>query len=183
MLRAISIAAAGALLMTSALAATAASRAPGSRSVQANPASDLLTVAQADGHFNTFVTLVKEAGLEGRLKEPGPYTVFAPTDKAWAQLPGARLKTLQRPEFRNDLAQLLLYHIIPGEVTSDRFSGTQVVATLEGTDLTIRASMDEVVVGTANIVEPDLRASNGIIHGIDSVLEIPEYPTTPVATK
>jgi uncharacterized surface protein with fasciclin (FAS1) repeats len=131
---------------------------------------DIVDVAAGAGSFNTLVAAVKAAGLVDALKGDGPLTVFAPTDEAFAALPAGTLDSLLKPENKEQLAAILLYHVVPGKVMSADLSGTVNAATLQGETIEIVASSKGVTVNGANVVSADVAASNGVIHVIDAVL-------------
>ena len=140
----------------------------------ADPAAGdtIVDVAAANGSFNTLVSAIQAADLGETLSDPGPYTVFAPTDEAFAALPEGVLDKLLLPENKEVLTQILTYHVASGAVTSaDLESG--MVPTLEGTDVDVVVDGGTVTVNGAEVVQPDVTASNGVIHVIDTVL-IPE---------
>lgn len=132
----------------------------------------IVDVASANGSFNTLVAAIQAADLVDTLSADGPYTVFAPTDDAFAALPDGVLDKLLLPENKDVLAQILTYHVVAGEVPSSAVE-TGMVPTVEGTDLDVVAEGGSVMVSGANVVTPDVAASNGVIHAIDAVL-IPE---------
>ncbi|MEB3212224.1 MAG: fasciclin domain-containing protein [Leptolyngbyaceae bacterium] len=128
-----------------------------------------MDVAIANGSFETLVAAVQSAGLAETLSSDGPFTVFAPTDEAFAALPEGVLDALLLPENQEILTQILTYHVLSGEVpSSDVATGT--VETVAGEDLEIVADESGVTVGSATVVMPDVEASNGVIHVIDTVL-------------
>ncbi len=129
----------------------------------------IVDVAAANGSFNTLVAAVQSAGLAETLSSEGPYTVFAPTDDAFAALPAGTLDKLLLPENQEVLAQILSYHVVSGEVPSSDVE-TGMVETVEGSDLDVVANESGVTVNDAKVVQPDVVASNGVIHVIDSVL-------------
>lgn len=131
---------------------------------------DIVDTAAGAGQFNTLVTAVKEAGLVETLKGKGPFTVFAPTDAAFAKLPAGTVETLLKPENKEKLTQILTYHVVPGKVMAADIAGkTMDVETVEGSELSINAT-DGVMVNNAKVIKPDVTASNGVIHVIDTVL-------------
>ena len=139
-------------------------------SVSAAKAADIVDTAIAAGSFNTLVTAVKAAGLVDNLRGPGPFTVFAPTDEAFAKLPPGTLQNLLRPENRKQLVAILTYHVVPGRVVSKDLVGKKTMAkTVEGTQVSID-STNGVRVDNANVVTADIEASNGVIHVIDAVI-------------
>ncbi len=135
-------------------------------------AADLVDTAVA-GHFNTLVAAVKAGGLVDALKAPGPFTVFAPTDEAFAKLPPGTLENLLKPENRAQLQKILTYHVVAGQVTAKDVAKLHSAKTLEGGSLTIHAEDGGVTVNNAHVTKTDIAASNGVIHVIDTVL-LPE---------
>ena len=143
---------------------------------QADPADttssmSIVDVASDSDSFNTLVQAVQAAGLSDTLSGEGPYTVFAPTDEAFAQLPDGALEYLLQPENQELLAQVLTYHVVEGSVTSDQLS-TGGVDTLGG-GVAIAVLDDRVVVNNASVVNADIQANNGVIHAVNRVL-LPE---------
>ncbi|NBB83774.1 MAG: fasciclin domain-containing protein [Alphaproteobacteria bacterium] len=137
-------------------------------------AADIVDTAVSADNFNTLVQLVEAAGLVETLKSEGPFTVFAPTDEAFAELPDGTLQDLLAPENREQLRTILTYHVVPSEVPSSAAVGEMVeLETVEGSALTVDGTGDSVMVDGATVVQPDVMADNGIIHVIDTVL-IPE---------
>ncbi len=142
-------------------------------SVSVAQADDIVDTAIAAGSFETLVAAVQAAGLVDTLKGEGPFTVFAPTDEAFAALPEGTVESLLQEENRDQLVSILTYHVIPGAVMSSDIAGqTLSVETVQGSELAIDAT-DGVRVGEAMVVTADIEASNGVIHVIDTVL-IPE---------
>jgi uncharacterized surface protein with fasciclin (FAS1) repeats len=135
-------------------------------------AADLVDTAAA-GHFNTLVAAVKAAGLVDAMKGPGPFTVFAPTDEAFAKLPAGTLENLLKPENKDALRKILTYHVVAGRVTAKDVVNLDSAKTLEGGSLSIHAGDSGVVVNNAHVTRTDIAASNGVIHVIDTVL-LPE---------
>lgn len=133
-------------------------------------AGDIVDTAVSAGSFKTLVAAVKAAGLVDTLKGSGPFTVFAPTDAAFAKLPAGTVESLLKPENKAKLAAILTYHVIPGKVMSSDIAGKQLkVATVQGDDVSINA-MKGVAVNGANVVKADISATNGVIHVIDTVI-------------
>ena len=131
---------------------------------------DIVDIAASNGNFNTLVAAVSAAGLVETLKGDGPFTVFAPTDAAFAALPAGTVDTLLLPENKDQLVAILTYHVVPGAVTSDQLAGQRLsVATVNGADVHIDGR-NGVKVENANVTTADIIASNGVIHVIDSVL-------------
>jgi len=133
-------------------------------------AKDIVDTAVEAGSFSTLVAAVQAAGLVDTLKGEGPFTVFAPTDEAFAALPAGTVENLLKPENLSTLAGILTYHVLPGRVMSADIAGKSLeAATVQGMNLAIDAT-DGVTVNGANVVTADIETSNGIIHGIDTVL-------------
>ena len=131
---------------------------------------DIVDIAASNGSFNTLVAAVTAAGLVDTLKGEGPFTVFAPTDDAFAALPAGTVDSLLLPENKDQLVAILTYHVVPGAVTSDQLAGQRLsVATVNGANVHIDGR-DGVTVEDANVTTADIIASNGVIHVIDSVL-------------
>ena len=135
-------------------------------------AADIVDTAIA-GKFQTLVTAVKSAGLVETLKGPGPFTVFAPTDEAFARLPAGTLETLLKPENKAQLRSILLYHVISGKVMSQDVIKLNAVKTVDGQSVAIKMVNGDVMVNNAHVTKADIAASNGVIHVIDAVL-LPE---------
>ena len=131
---------------------------------------DLVSVAAGAGQFNTLVAAVKAAGLVETLRSPGPFTVFAPTDEAFAKLPPGTVDALLRPENKDKLTAILTYHVVAGEVLAADVVELTSAATVEGQSVMIDATASGVRVNDANVIKTDVMASNGVIHVIDSVL-------------
>ncbi len=129
-------------------------------------AQDIVDVASKAGNFNTLVTAVKAADLVDTLKGPGPFTVFAPTDAAFAKVPKAKLDALLADKAA--LAKVLTYHVVPGKVMAADVKAGK-VKTVQGQELTV-ATKGGVMVDNAKVVATDVAASNGVIHAIDTVL-------------
>jgi uncharacterized surface protein with fasciclin (FAS1) repeats len=129
---------------------------------------NIVQTAVAAGQFKTLVSLVKQAGLAGALSAPGPLTVFAPTDAAFAKVPKATLAALGKDKAL--LKSVLLYHVAKGKVTAAKVVKLKSVKTLNGASLAIRVTGGKVFVGGAQVVTPDVMASNGVIHVINKVL-------------
>jgi len=132
-------------------------------------AADLVDTAVA-GRFNTLAAAIKAAGLVDALKGPGPFTVFAPTDAAFAKLPPGALENLLKPENKEQLRKILTYHVVAGEVMAKDVVTLDSAKTLEGSNLTIHAGNGGVMVNNAHVTKTDIAASNGVIHVIDTVL-------------
>ncbi len=138
----------------------------GKHSMQKN----IVEVAVANGSFNTLVAAVQAAGLVDTLSGDGPFTVFAPTDEAFAKLPAGAVETLLKPENLTKLQGILTYHVISGKVMSSDIQPTQMVKTVNGKEVSIKLSGGTVNVDNAKVVAADVAASNGVIHVIDAVI-------------
>jgi len=132
-------------------------------------AADIVETAVA-GNFNTLVAAVKAAGLVDTLKGPGPFTVFAPTDEAFAKLPPGTLESLLKPESKAKLQSILTYHVVSGKVMAQDVVKLHSAQTVEGQNLTIKTMNGRVMVDNASVTKTDIMTSNGVIHVIDSVL-------------
>jgi uncharacterized surface protein with fasciclin (FAS1) repeats len=130
---------------------------------------DLMDMAIA-GIFNTLVALWKAADLVDTLKGPGPFTVFAPTDEAFAKLPPGALDGLLKPEDKAQLQAILKYHVIPGRVMAKDLGNLNSAKTLEGQDISVYKMGGNVMVNNAAVTGADIGASNGVIHVIDNVI-------------
>jgi transforming growth factor-beta-induced protein len=140
--------------------------------------SDLVDTAVAAGDFGTLVAAVKAAGLVETLKGRGPFTVFAPTDAAFNDLPKETLASLLRPENKGQLQAILTYHVVPGRVSARAAFGLSNAATVNGERLKIERREGRLVIGEASLVATDIQCSNGVIHVIDRVL-LPEQKRIP----
>lgn len=140
-------------------------------SAQSSAQPDIVDTAVAAGSFNTLVAAVQAAGLEQTLKGPGPYTVFAPTDAAFAQIPKEQLDALLAD--KQALTKVLTYHVVPGEVKAAEVVNMTSAATVEGQSLTITVG-DSVMVNNATVIQTDIVTSNGVIHVIDAVMLPPD---------
>jgi uncharacterized surface protein with fasciclin (FAS1) repeats len=129
---------------------------------------NIVQTAVAAGQFKTLVSLVKQAGLVGALSGPGPLTVFAPTDAAFAKVPKATLAALGKDKAK--LKAVLLYHVAKGKVTAAKVVKLKSVKTLQGGSLTVKVAGGKVFIGGAQVVKADVMASNGVIHVINKVL-------------
>ena len=132
-------------------------------------AADIVETAVA-AKFNTLVAAVKAAGLVETLKGPGPFTVFAPTDEAFAKLPAGTLESLLKPENKAKLVSILTYHVVAGKVLAKDVVKLQSAKTVEGQSVSIETMNGRVMVNNANVTKTDVVTSNGVIHVIDSVL-------------
>ncbi len=152
------------------LALTAAAALTAGSAFAAGHSKDIVDTAVDAGNFTTLVAAVEAAGLVENLKGEGPFTVFAPTDEAFAALPDGTVEgLLEDPEA---LANILTYHVVPGAVMSSDLSNNMMATTVQGSDVTIMTE-GGVTVNGANVVTADIEASNGVIHVIDAVI-LPE---------
>jgi uncharacterized surface protein with fasciclin (FAS1) repeats len=132
------------------------------------PAADIVDTAVSAGSFNTLVTAVKAAGLVDTLKGKGPFTVFAPTDEAFAKLPAGTVESLlQNPE---KLKQVLLYHVVAGKVMAKDVVNLTEAKTVQGSSAKVKVMGGKVMIDNANVVKTDITTDNGVIHVIDSVI-------------
>jgi uncharacterized surface protein with fasciclin (FAS1) repeats len=133
-------------------------------------AADIVDTAVAAGSFNTLVAAVKAAGLVEALKGPGPLTVFAPTDEAFAKLGKATIDDLLKPENKDKLVAILTYHVVPGKVMAADVAGKdQKVKTVQGGEIDVNGK-DGVTVNGAKVIKADIVTDNGVIHVIDAVI-------------
>ncbi len=134
------------------------------------PKKDIVDTAVGAGQFQTLVAAVQAAGLVDTLKGDGPFTVFAPTDAAFAKLPAGTVENLLKPENKDQLVAVLTYHVLPGKVMSGDISGKKLEAeTVQGQSVAIDATSGVTVDG-ASVVQADVTATNGVIHVIDTVI-------------
>jgi transforming growth factor-beta-induced protein len=141
----------------------------------AGPPADIVDTAAADGSFKTLVAALEAAGLEVSLKGSGPFTLFAPTDAAFAKLPAGTVEDLLKPENREQLRSILKYHLIPGRYTVKDVMYLYGAITAQGQKVLVRRNQERVTVDNARIVKGDIPASNGLIHVIDTVI-LPRKP-------
>jgi uncharacterized surface protein with fasciclin (FAS1) repeats len=127
-------------------------------------------VAAANGQFSTLLIAARAAGLDDELASPGPITLFAPTDAAFAALPAGKLDDLMKPENKGQLEALLKHHIVSGKVTSTDLRGTSTETAMNGTLAIDSSNPDAMKVADAHVVGPDITTSNGVIHTVDKVL-------------
>ena len=137
----------------------------------AGPAQkDIVDTAVAAGNFNTLATALQAAGLADALKGNGPFTVFAPTDEAFGKLPPGTVESLLKPENKEKLKAILLYHVVSGDVTAAQVAQLNSAKTINGQNLKLKVDDGTVMVNDAKVVKADVLASNGVIHVIDTVL-------------
>lgn len=139
--------------------------------------AELTEAAAQEGQFQTLTRAIEAAGLQDQLTTPGPYTVFAPTDAAFEALPTGTLENLLQPENKDQLAKLIAYHVIPGQVTSSQLTSGE-VKTVEGSSIAVNVgdAAQGITVNGANVTQADIPSSNGIVHVIDQVILPPDFP-------
>ena len=131
---------------------------------------DIVDTAVAAGQFKTLAAALGAAGLVETLKGAGPFTVFAPTDAAFAKLPTGTVENLLKPENKAQLAAILTYHVVPGKVMAADVVKIKEATTVNGKLLNVRVNGSNVMINDATITSADIVASNGVIHVIDSVV-------------
>jgi len=131
---------------------------------------DIVDTAVAAGSFKTLAAALQAAGLVDTLKGKGPFTVFAPTDEAFSKLPAGTVESLLKPENKEKLKAILLYHVVSGDVTAAQVVKLSSSKTVNGQDLKLTVNDGSVMVNEAKVVKADVLASNGVIHVIDTVL-------------
>jgi uncharacterized surface protein with fasciclin (FAS1) repeats len=136
----------------------------------ATPAKDIVDTASSAGSFNTLVAALKAAGLVDTLKGAGPFTVFAPTDEAFARLPPGTVENLLKPENKAKLVSILTYHVVPGKVMAADVVKLHMAKTVNGKELTVRTPAGAVTVDNAKVTKTDILCTNGVIHVIDAVI-------------
>lgn len=131
---------------------------------------DIVDTAVAAGNFKTLAAALQAAGLVDTLKGPGPFTVFAPTDEAFAKLPAGTVEELLKPENKEKLVAILTYHVVPGRVMAKDVMKLNSAKTVNGKSVSISDRNGAVMVDNAKVVQADIACSNGVIHVIDSVI-------------
>jgi uncharacterized surface protein with fasciclin (FAS1) repeats len=131
---------------------------------------DIVDTAVAAGDFTTLAAALQAAGLVDTLKGDGPYTVFAPTDEAFAKLPAGTVETLLLPENKDQLVEILTYHVVPGKVEASDVVLLSSAATANGTDVRISVVESTVYINDSRVIATDIEASNGVIHVVDTVI-------------
>ncbi|MEE4602562.1 MAG: fasciclin domain-containing protein [Desulfobacteraceae bacterium] len=131
---------------------------------------DIVDTAVKAGSFNTLVAAVQAAGLAETLKGEGPFTVFAPTDDAFAKLPAGTLDDLLKPENKDKLAAILTYHVVSGKVMAKDVMTMKEAKTVNGQSVMVSMDADTVMIDNAKVVNADIECSNGVIHVIDTVI-------------
>ena len=137
---------------------------------RAQQPKNIVDTAVAAGSFTTLAKALAAADLIGTLKGPGPFTVFAPTDEAFAKLPAGTLDNLLKPENKDKLRRVLTYHVVAGEVRADDVVKLQSAKAVSGDTITVKVRDGKVHVDGANVTKTDIQASNGVIHVIDTVI-------------
>jgi uncharacterized surface protein with fasciclin (FAS1) repeats len=131
---------------------------------------DIVDTAVSAGQFETLATALQAAGLVETLKGDGPFTVFAPTDEAFAKLPDGTVENLLKPENKDQLVAVLTYHVVPGKVMAADVVNVSEATTVNGKAIGVETEGGNVMINDANVVTTDIAASNGVIHVIDAVL-------------
>ena len=152
------------------LAAVALTVAPVMAAPAAAQTMDIVDTAVAAGSFKTLAAALKAAGLIDTLKGPGPFTVFAPTDAAFAKLPAGTVEALLKPENKAKLTRILTSHVVAGKVMAADAAKLTSAKAVSGDTLTIAAQGGSVMIDKAKVVKTDIAASNGVIHVIDTVI-------------
>ena len=137
---------------------------------QAQQQKDIVQTAVSAGSFNTLAAALTAADLVDTLKGSGPFTVFAPTDEAFAKLPAGTVENLLKPENKEQLKAVLTYHVVPGKVMASQVTGLKSAKTVNGQELKIAVRDGKVMVDNAQVTKTDIAASNGVIHVIDTVV-------------
>jgi len=132
--------------------------------------SDIVDTAVSAGTFNTLAAALEAGDLVKTLKADGPFTVFAPTDEAFAKLPEGTVEMLLLPENKDKLVEILTYHVVPGKVTAADVVTLQTAQTANGSDISIRVVDNAVFINDSRVVAADIGASNGVIHAVDAVI-------------
>ena len=135
---------------------------------------DIVDTAVGAGQFKTLAAALKAADLVATLKGPGPFTVFAPTDEAFAKLPAGTVENLLKPENKAKLTAILTYHVVPGAVRAEQVTKLDQAKTVNGAMVKVTAKGGKVTINDATVVKADTAASNGIIHVIDKVILPPQ---------
>lgn len=133
-------------------------------------AQDIVDLAAGNKNLSTLVAAVKAGGLVDVLKSDGPFTVFAPTDEAFAALPAGTLESLLKPENKDKLVAILKYHVVSGKVMSTDLKNGMEAATVEGEKVKVTLNSKGAKINNANVVAADVKASNGVVHVIDQVI-------------
>jgi len=132
--------------------------------------SDIVDTAVSNGNFTTLAAALQAGGLVDTLKSEGPYTVFAPTDEAFAKLPDGTVEMLLLPENKDQLVAILTYHVVPGKVNAAEVVNLDSAATANGSNVAISVREEAVYINDSRVVMADIEASNGVIHVVDTVI-------------
>lgn len=138
--------------------------------VKAQEETNILELTAETESLSTLATAVEAADLEATLQSEGPYTVFAPTNEAFENLPEGVFNELLKPENKEQLVAVLTYHVIPGEVMSDDVTKTMKAKTIQGSSASVKSNGESVMIENAEVVKADMDASNGVVHVIDEVI-------------
>jgi uncharacterized surface protein with fasciclin (FAS1) repeats len=138
-----------------------------------NNSSDIVDLAVQTDALSTLVQAVKAGGLVETLKGDGPFTVFAPTNEAFEKLPEGTLESLLKPENKDKLVQILTYHVVPGNIMSTDLEDGMTAKTAEGSEIKVKLG-ESVMINNATVVKADIKASNGVVHVIDTVIMPPK---------
>ena len=136
---------------------------------------DLVTIASETEQLSTLVTAVKAAGLVGTLQGDGPFTIFAPTNEAFAALPKEVLEALLKPENKQKLIEVLTYHVVSGKVTSDKLYDNQSAGTVQGENVKVKIYDTAIKVNDATVIKANINGKNGVVHLIDKVILPPNF--------
>ncbi len=131
---------------------------------------DIVDLAVSTDFLSTLVAAVKAGDLVDVLKGDGPYTVFAPTDEAFAALPAGTLSSLLKPENKDQLVSILTYHVVPGKIMSTDLSNGQKATTVQGSDISVMIKDGKVMINDAQVTAADIKADNGVVHVINKVI-------------
>lgn len=141
-----------------------------STAIAGSSKKDIVDTAVSNGSFNTLAAALEAGDLIGTLKSDGPFTVFAPTDEAFAKLPNGTVEMLLLPENKEKLVAILSYHVVPGKVSAADVVKLDSAATANGSDVEISVRDDSVFINDSRVVMTDIYASNGVIHVVDTVI-------------
>mgnify|MGYP001549261828 FL=1 len=157
-------------IVSTALIAVSGAAIAGHHGEKESRSGDIVDVAVSAGQFNTLAAALEAAGLIGTLKSDGPFTVFAPTDAAFAKLPAGTVESLLKPENKDQLIAILTYHVVPGNVMAADVVELSSATTVNGSDVAITVDSGSVRIDNATVIKTDIGASNGVIHVIDTVI-------------
>jgi len=140
---------------------------------------DIIDTAVSSGNFTTLLALLRQADLDLTLQGPGPYTLLAPTDEAFARISPTVMKNLQKPRYKEKLRRILTYHVVPGTLMSGDVSSQDRLATMNGMHITVWKNQKGIMLSHARLIQANIMTDNGVIHVIDKVLVPPfeELPT------